>query len=176
MDLKTTFDIGQTIFRAVVRREIDTRICPVCGGKGELKTTAEDGSEHWVDCPMSKMATPKDQRCYSGKVNVGVRHKAEPIRSLTVGLICVEHGGLGPCGDRSFSNMGTHEDQSYGREESVMCYETGVGSGSVYNIEPRVNERGGWSVFATEDEAVRWAEALVEKCDTLLQSEGGERV
>ena len=169
MELKTTFDIGQTVFQAAVGREMETRTCPVCGGKGQLKTTAEDGSEHWVDCPMSKTMMTEDQQCRSGKVNVGMRHKAEPIRPLTVGKIHVEYGGLGPRGDRSFSNMGTHEDQSYECEESVMCYETGVGSGNVYDIEPRVGERGGRGVFATEDEAASWAEALVEKCDALLQ-------
>ena len=162
MNIKTTFEIDQEIWLARVERKMETLTCPACGGVGKIEATAEDGIKYQVDCPniYYKTRVPEEKRCHGGKINVRMRPVALLPQILTVGMIKVEIGGLSKS-DRTFDNLGYKENQNFERKEQVMCYETGIGSGSLYYVEPQ--KWGG--IFATYDEAVAWADAEAKRQD-----------
>lgn len=172
----TKFAIGQTIFYARVDRVMEERACSVCGGEGKIETVARDGSVHRVECPAARYQARarelarEEGRCWHGRVSLGVRHAADKLRPMTVGRVNVEYGGLS-----GFTNMGGPKDQNYKLEESVMCYETGIGSGSVYRTEPYFPDRWGtvcsWGIFAHPEEAEEWAAKTVAILDGMLATE-----
>ena len=163
MKLETPFNIGQTIYYAGFKRVMEMRPCVVCGGSGRVDIIGADGSKHKVRCPAANFDYDHEEKCRDGEVKVGICFEAEPIRVLTVGQIQMRYGGLvEPDGeDRTFHNIGEHEHQSYEREDGVMCYETGIGSGSVYRTEPREGDDGGSAIFATEEAALKWVAGQV---------------
>lgn len=156
MNISTKFDIGQSVYQVTVSRIIEDLPCPVCGGEGSMTTTAVDGSEHRVGCPNDRYFTrdsAQDTRCHSGRIHVGLRHTREVApRRLTVGQIRIQVGA--------------------DPEERVMCEETGVGSGTLHDVEPQpvdYRSRGHhYGIFGTHEEAVEWGDAVVAECNRLL--------
>ncbi len=126
-----------------------------------MDAIAEDGSEHSVPCPNGRKHDTPDA-CWQGRIKVGLRY-ALNIERMTVGRVRVVVGSIG-----GFSNMGGHDDQTNEREEEVMCYETGIGSGSVYTVEPREYGDSIWCLFADEDEAQTWADEQIASKNTAL--------
>lgn len=150
MIIETLFSIGQAAYYATVGRETQDIACSRCSGRGELLTTDVLGEEHRVPCPSMRLGFDDPYRCRSGRVIVGLRHVCR-IRELTVGQVRVTVGGLS-----GNSNMGDPGQQTREQAEEVMCYETGIGSGSIYSVKPRVSDQGAVGTFASREEAEQW--------------------
>ena len=162
MKLKTAFDIGQTVYRASVTDRMERGLCPICDGAGKIDATDKRGKPHTVECPAASYAASKRPpgvvACRSGQVDIAMGSVFE-IRSDMVGQIKIEIGGLS-----GNTNMDDHSGQTFEREECVMCYGTGIGSGSLFYVG---EGHGGTRIFATEEEAKAWAEGEVAVRDVL---------
>ena len=163
MKIKTAFDIGQTIYLVSVTDRMERGPCSICDGAGKITATDKCGGTHTVDCPAASYYLPRGlAACRHGEVDIAMGSVFE-IRSDKVGQVRVEIGGV-----NVHSGMADHEDQTFKREESVMCYSTGIGGGSVFYVD---EDRGGTRIFATEEEARTWAEAEVAVRDALRLQE-----
>ena len=166
MKIKTAFDIGQTIYLVSVTDRMERGPCPICDGAGKITATDKRGDTHTVDCPAASYYSSHRPlgfaACHHGKVDIAMGSVFE-IRSDMVGQVRVEVGGLS-CN----TNMSDHDDQTFKREESVMCYGTGIGSGNLFYVG---EGHGGTRIFATEEEARTWAEEEVAVRDALRLQE-----
>lgn len=141
MDIKTKFSNGDTVWRAYTNWEpVGQRDCEECSGAGRLKI---EGKSLTIACP---------NRCHSGKFSV---YNFAPLaQQLTIGKVEVSiiesPGTINEWGDiKSTDGNGfTNYSPIVKREERYMCIETGIGSGSVYDVE---------DLFATEAEALERA-------------------
>lgn len=160
MILRTKFHIGQVIYRGHIEDTAEKRPCTICGGTGFVQVKAVDKSSHRVNCPADSfhvMKTAAMPPCRSGEVIVGFRHFLR-ITELTVGQIRVKAGGL-----RGNCNMGGGaHNQSYAQTEEIMCYETGIDGGIIYNAIFPTDKSG---IFATREEVEKWGEQAITTCD-----------
>lgn len=157
MKIESAFELGQTIHLASVSDQMEHEPCPICDGTSHINATDEVGGTHRLDCPASAHSSRHRpdgaEQCRRGRIDVRMGSVLR-IRVLTVGKITIEHGGLS-----GKSNMDSHAGQTFERHESVMCYETGIGTGNVWRLEASHGSRP----FATDDEAREWGEAEVDR-------------
>lgn len=128
--LETKFAVGDVVFHATIITEKRSHPCPDCKGSRKWKAISPAGGEFEVACPRCShvyMSNRDPSLDYSWWV--------PSVRTLTVGLI-------------KASSQPYNGDYDSGN--SYMCYETGIGSGSVY----REGE-----LFLTEEEAKAYGEA-----------------
>lgn len=165
------YEIGDIIHPASVERILETRPCPVCDGTSHLETTDHVGGLHEVPCPNRTLPWDDPSKCRHGQTDAGTRHFAAGPRELTIGRIQVTVGGLdAPHG----SNMGGARYQTNGHATTVMCYETGIGSGNIWTPGREtlaLNGRGASKVCHTAAEAVEWGDAMVKYLDDRLEGE-----
>jgi len=174
MRIETTFDIGQTVFSVEVGRVLEEMTCPRCNGLGHLIAVTEEGSKHKIDCPASvydrTKRDPEEGRCRHGKVKVGFRHSVTDIAELTVGQIRVSVGGIS--GNTNVGG-GAH-NQTFERKEVVMFYETGIGSGNLWDVGGRTYGNSAWNLCATREEAEAWGAETVTAMDDAMAAEATE--
>lgn len=130
MNIKTKFELND---KAWLIRQEPLKIwkpCAGCNATGKIKLA--DSSE--TACP----------KCYGRKgETVWGKQAWQVARCLTVGQVNVRIESIVP--DGIFDNEGHYDESAITREESYMCYETGVGSGSNWKAD---------NLFAIESEAV----------------------
>jgi hypothetical protein len=120
MNLKTKFDLGQVVYN-IHRDSIKEWIpCPACESTG--KVILKDNQER--HCP----------ECYGRLGKTIYKEQAWQVAGqLQIGQIRTETTSLKKTG--IFSNIGEYDpSQSIETKESYMCYETGIGSGGVYEV------------------------------------------
>lgn len=141
MKIETKFDLGQTVYKISQRCEPYRDTCERCNGEGEF--AAAKGEP--IRCPDCGYAVLHGHE--KGTVQK-FREEAWLVEcALTIGKIQAErYSTTGGDPDSTFCNMkpGTHDDKT-----GYMCWETGVGSGSVHYED---------TIFATKEEAQ-------EECD-----------
>ena len=131
MKVQTTFDIGQTVYSIGHDSVNDWEACLACGGDGTI--TLKDGKKR--NCP----------ECYGRKGFSRFKHLAWQLRgTLQIGQVRFQATNMR---STSFaSNVGEYDPtMNADVEEEYMCYETGIGSGTVHKIS---------NLFATESEAL----------------------
>ncbi|TGT76742.1 MULTISPECIES: hypothetical protein [unclassified Mesorhizobium] len=129
--LTTKYSVGDTVYHASTTSERKRHPCPDCQGTRKWKATSPAGSEYEFSCPRCAASYNSDRDLtldYSAYVPFVTR--------LTIGSIQY-NTAIG----------------SYDSGARYMCYETGIGSGSVYD-EARL--------FETEDEATKAAQAMAD--------------
>ena len=120
----TKFSIGDTVYHAWTTTERKKHRCPDCLGSRKWTVKSPAGREYQFDCPRCN-SSYISERALSLEYSVF----SPAVHQRTVGQVRAQTGP---------------ESQN-----EYMCYETGVGSGSVYREE---------SLFATEAEAMAAAE------------------
>jgi len=130
MDIKTKYDFKDRVFKISKKQKCERVPCVFCGGEGRIKGM----NEEYRSCP----------ECYGNKGHnrhVGLGWEIDSL--LTIGEIRVEYRCSNVSEDDSmFDNYGS-QDEKY--EEIYMCYETGIGSGTLHN---------GDNLFPTKQEAL----------------------
>lgn len=128
MEIKTKYDFGDKVFFIVRTRKKVIKHCPFCAGKGKI-TGADDKTR---SCP----------ECYDRRTVTEWLPTAWQItRAMTVGEVRVEvTNSPGIPDEEMFDNYKPQK----GQKEQYMCIETGIGSGSLYNVE---------KLFPTKEEA-----------------------
>ena len=119
MKINTKFNFEDTVFKIIQAHRTEHVPCDCCGGKGEIKVHHD------------KIRICPD--CYGRKgANVNKAYEwMTPDTTLTIGQIRVT-ATCAYINDSIFSNYGSQEEE---RKEEYMCYETGIGSGSVYSAD-----------------------------------------
>ncbi len=145
MKIETKFSNGDRVFRAYTNwGPSGQRDCEECGGTGRLKI---EGKSVTIACTNG---------CRHGKFS---SYTFLPLtEQLTIGQVRVaitespgtddERGGIKSTDGTGFSNYSPISK----REEQYMCIETGIGSGSIYDVE---------NLFVTEAEAHEHAKLKV---------------
>lgn len=129
MEIKTKFGINDVVFLIRNQTEQYREPCAACSSRGFI--VLDDKKER--RCP----------ECYGN--GEFARHrptKWRVIQTLTIGKITAEAVNIRKMGD--FDNYGEYEEGSTEFETKYMAYESGIGSGSVYDEE---------NLFRTEEEA-----------------------
>ncbi len=128
MKLSTTFNLGDKV-HWINREYKKTQVtCPSCAGKGKI--TLSDGEKY--TCPKCI------GRCYQIKTDILKWH---PLPKFTLGQVTITiSDSPGIDGEDRFDNFKPKKD----REERYMAIETGIGSGTLYNVK---------DLFATQEEA-----------------------
>lgn len=137
MILTSKYDLNQKVYKIWRLTETIGTPCGVCSGTGRL-ALVNGGS---VPCTHAY----KSPHCDNGKVRTELVHRWAVTAILTIGQVRAQ--ATVPRGCLSDDDNGVR----------YMCYETGVGSGTVHN------ER---DLFATRDEALAECEARNVGCDT----------
>ena len=128
MKIETKFDFGDRVYCIKQDHEQVLEKCSFCAGIGSIN--GADGTRKL--CP----------ECYGRKGKIVYKRKKWLIRNvLTIGQIkaeiqCAHDGEVS-----IFDNYGSQEEK---RKIKYMAYETGIGSGSVYDEE---------LLFATREQA-----------------------
>ena len=135
MKLETTFELGQEIYRPGVANYRRTEKCPSCGGSRKLIATDALGNEVEAKCPNCNV---------HGQIFIPMRHPY--VEKLTVGMVRFVVKAVDEAHNMSAGPMTT--------EEEVMCYQSGIGSGSVFKAE---------KVFASRDSAEQAARHMHEE-------------
>ena len=112
MKFESKFDPGEVVYHIIKNRKQNIISCGLCGGSGEIK--GKDGRLR--ACPECY------GQCYYVKY-LDLEWKVSE-QLLTVGQIRIE-----------FIAHSTNNAQLEKRVESYMCYETGIGSGSIYYLD-----------------------------------------
>lgn len=114
--------MGDTVYKISDMQQPVWNECGFCGGTGSI--FGKNGEERLChDCMGNK-----GKNIYE---SLGWHIEAK----LTVGKVAIEYTGESKgidTGPIKFSNFGP---QSEKHKESYMCYETGIGSGSVHYVE-----------------------------------------
>ena len=131
MEIETKYDFGDRPYKINTEPKKSWKICPFCNGKGD--TIGQDESSQ--TCP----------KCYGhkGKWIFG-NNCMRVMGQLTIGEIKVQIRGEDPVGTPGHGGAGNYGPQKAKYEETYMCKETGIGSGSLHNVS---------SLWPTEKEA-----------------------
>jgi hypothetical protein len=130
MKIETKYNFGDKVYQIWNTRCKQWEKCSFCGGDGRI--IGKDSKS--VLCP----------ECYGNKGrNIFIEEKYTIQKQLTIGQVKIKATGKYTTEDRDnfFDNYGDQEE-SY--KESYMCYETGIGSGTVWPVD---------KLFPTEEEA-----------------------
>lgn len=166
MDIKTKFSNGDRVWRAYTNwQPVGERVCEECNGTGRLKI---EGKALTIACP---------ERCRGGKFPV---YNFAPLaEQLTIGQVRVSIADSPGTGNQwgsitSYDGNGqTNYSAIQKREEQYMCRETGIGSGSIYDVEDlfateaEALERAVWKVA----DAIRWRKEEEERRERERQQE-----
>lgn len=115
MIIETKFNNGDVVYYADVSEAYTSTPCAECAGTGRLKI---EGKTYTIAC-----------RDCNGRGSFSRSELAPAAALRTIGQIRVEiKDSPGKPGHSTFSNYGPQS----GRDETYMCIETGVGSGSVF--------------------------------------------
>jgi len=130
MKIYTKYSCGNKVFKVQQQFKTEFIKCNFCGGVKTIK--GKDGSV--APCPT----------CHGhGGANVTLGKEWMIAGTMTIGEVRFSYtgksGGLDP--DSIFSNYGP-QDEKY--EEAYMCYETGIGNGSIHHVN---------TLFPTEETA-----------------------
>lgn len=117
MKISTKYDINSKVFKISKRPSQKWIPCPSCGGSG--KVTLLNGERSCPDCYGRK-----------GSIEYGDDGWFADSTPITVGQIkaCVQN--IEKSGD--FENYGTFKKGANTFSNEYMCYETGIGSGSIH--------------------------------------------
>jgi hypothetical protein len=120
MRIETEFDPGDVVFHVRKTTRPTRERCPSCGGNGRM--TGMDGER--VVCPT----------CYGRRTVVTGNEETRVVDGpLTIAEVRVlERPEHREGEDSEFANYGHVEPR---REETYMCRETGVGTGTIYRVE-----------------------------------------
>jgi len=121
MNLVSKFNLGDRVWRLDIRDRVEAETCPQCAGTGSIKSY-----------DLKYTYTCRAHDCNRGKVNVRVFDAATPA-PMTIGQVTIVER------DRDRADQ-WHKQ----REETYMCKETGVGSGSVWDVD---------KLYASDEEA-----------------------
>jgi len=130
MEFNTKFNFGDKVFQIWFLPEREWKDCGFCGGSGKIY--GKDKSES--TCPECYGRRGKDiEICKEWKVQ----------NELTIGEIRIESKcEYKPDEESDFTNYGPQEEYY---KEVYMCYETGIGSGTLHASD---------KLFYTEEEAL----------------------
>ena len=141
MRITTKFDFKDKVFSILKKQKSEWVKCGFCGGEG--KVIGMDKKDRI--CPY----------CYGERghsIHIGVGWEIN--ETLTIGEIRVEHRCSNISYDGTiFDNYGS-QDEKY--TEAYMCYETGIGSGTLHDVD---------NIFSTEKKAL-------EECQYRNKKEG----
>lgn len=150
--MTTRFNLGERVWKIEPDTETINLPCRACRGRGFLDATGANGEARSVKCPD----------CYSnGGATSTVRLGSWPqwrVRSelLTIGMIqlrVIDRSGAD--NGEPFDNTNPAKAARMNEdEENYMCWETGVGSGSVHHVE---------DLFGSREDAQLEAEARTER-------------
>ena len=131
MKFESKYYFGDVVYHIWQKATQTWETCPFCGG--EKKTTGKDGSEHL--CP----------KCYgrAGQYILG-KQEWQVVETLTIAEIRIKARAEDPVGIDPGTIFANYGPQKGLYEEEYMCKETGVGSGSVYDVS---------TLFPSKDEA-----------------------
>jgi RecJ-like exonuclease len=120
MKINTKFDINQSVWKIGRDQEQKRTKCQACGGKGRYVLLDNKSRS----CP----------ECYGN----GFKSEFLPMKwrvtvLLHIGRVNAKITNIVP--DDIFDNVGHYEDGKTLEEYEYMCYETGIGSGSIHNEE-----------------------------------------
>lgn len=120
MDIKTKYNFGDKVQQIWMTKKTEFKKCSFCDGCGKIY--GKDGNEK--QCPQ----------CYGRlgwDVQVGEGFAIE--KELTIGEVRIEWKcDYKSDSDTPFDNYG---DQTEYFKEVYMCYETGIGSGTLWPVE-----------------------------------------
>ena len=146
--ITTRFSLGDQVWSIGPNAEEIKLPCRCCRGRAWLEAKGADGESHSVPCPECGQ---------SATVRLGSWPEWRVERSLRIGLIRVQvadHTGTDN-GERGDNMNPARAERVGGRdEERYMCWETGVGSGSLHRVE---------DLFATPELAEEEAQARTER-------------
>ena len=124
MRIETQIDPGQQVYHITYSSVMEWQVCAFCGGSGEIRG-ADDTERYCPPCGGRRGTNIETHRQWT--VDDAL---------LTVGQITIEytpeHSGDS---DRIFDNYGSQEES---RKETVMCYESGIGTGTMYTVGKNV--------------------------------------
>ena len=141
MEINTKFNFKDRVYGILKKQKREWVKCGFCGGEGRIKGINQKNRM----CPD----------CYGQRgrhIDIGLGWEIEYI--LTIGEVRIEYR----CAHESdeytmFDNYGSQKEKY---TEKYMCYETGIGSGTLHNAD---------NLFSTETEAL-------EECDKRNKKEG----
>ena len=128
MNLKTKYDLNQIVWFIMQKNKTEFVECKACEGTG-IVILKDDNPRA---CP----------ECFGRKGNTILLDLEWFVeRSLTIGEIQTTITNLEKTGD--FDNFGIYKEGENKQENKYMCYETGIGSGSLYyekDLFPSIKE------------------------------------
>jgi hypothetical protein len=128
MKLETKYDLNQKVWLIRLQKERKFIECTACYGSGKV-TLGDDKSR---TCPV----------CYGNRGNYRyLDNKWQLISEMTIGQI--QHKIENIKSDGLFDNIGEYKEGNTKEEIKYMAYETGVGSGTLYdeeNLFPSIEE------------------------------------
>ena len=130
MIINSKYDLNQEVWK--IRREMAQEFitCSACGGSGEI-TLLDDIKRN---CP----------ECYGRKgENRSIAMEWMVVGVYTVGQVHATITNI--TSDGIFDNVGSYKDGETEEKYEYMCYETGIGSGTVHNED---------SLFKTKEDAI----------------------
>lgn len=149
MKIETKFSNGDKVWYGTAGEVYTRRPCDECGATGRLKI---EGKAFTVACFSC-----------NGRGDFGSSTLGPHAKPLTIGQVRVSIADSPGDGHSSmFSNYGPVNK----REESYMCVETGIESGSVYYD---------YQLFVTEPEALAYAAIVVHDSKIRLAEEAARR-
>lgn len=108
LNMTAKYQIGETVFHAGTRHQMQRVTCPDCKGTDEWKAISPAGDEFTFHCP----------RCNSHTSDLEYPIRTPAIKELTIGEV---------------QSKQTNKNGKIVHEVRYMCEETGVGSGSIYD-------------------------------------------
>lgn len=145
MIINTKYDLNQEVWK--IRRDMEIKFitCAACGGSGRI--TLLDAKDRI--CP----------ECYGRKgVNKNIAMKWMVVGIHTIGQVRATTTNIES--DGMLDNVGSYKEGKTEEKVEYMCYESGIGSGTIHNED---------TLFKTK------ADALCE-CDKRNTEKGNERV
>jgi hypothetical protein len=130
--ITTKYSEGETVYFASTVSEKRKHDCPDCLGKKEWGVTSPSGTDYTFQCP--RCAAPY---MHNSSLSLAYQAYVPSAQKLTIGSV-------------QFNTATTAWDKG----ARYMCYETGIGSGAVYNEE---------ALFYTESAALEYAAHKAEE-------------
>jgi len=127
MNIESKFALNQEVFPISRARKRKTEKCPQCNGVGKMSWfdgTAVNCGRCWGNKSItisSGESWQVGELLTVGEINIS-------IRSFKKTNICLDISG-------HFSNLGVYDPDKMTKKETVMCYETGIGSGALHNVD-----------------------------------------
>jgi hypothetical protein len=129
MNIESKFGLNDKVYMIGFDHKQEWVVCSACAGSGKI--TLADGRER--TCP----------ECY-GRLgsHIYLEQEWQIKNTLTIGEVRVSIKNIESDGE--FDNIGHYEEGKTQLEEVYMAYETGIGSGTLWN---------GKNLFSTREEA-----------------------